>query len=143
MSQTVTVTKRVEIPVKYLKATCGVRYWEDAEVNGKPEADDNPTIPCRQGDDWCPLIDLETGKIEGWPEGVTAKTHYKVCDDGHYWLLDDARRQVGKWWGHYVPDAFLCHGDRGYGDYIILTVGEDGIIAGWKRPSVDPAEWGG
>lgn len=127
---------------KFIEVDAGVRYWEDATVNGEPD-EDGSRIPFRVGDRWRPVIELESGRVVDWPAGVTADIHYKVCDDGHYWLLDDARRQVGKWWGHYVPDAFLCHGDRGYGDYIILTVGEDGIIAGWKRPSVDPAEWGG
>ena len=90
-----TLMRPVEVSVVFLKAECGVRYWEDAEVNGKQEDDDNPTIPCRTGDSWCPVIALDTGKIEGWPEGVTAKTHYKVCDAGRYSLLDAERVEVG------------------------------------------------
>lgn len=127
---------------KFIEVDAGVRYWEDAMVNGV-EDDDGSRIPFRVGDRWCPVIELETGRVVNWPAGMVADIHYKVCDDGDYWLRDDERREVGKWTGDYVPDAFLCHGARGFGDYIIFTVGADGIVAGWERPNVDPAEWGG
>jgi len=32
----------------------------------------------------------------------------------------------------YVPDI-MCPGDEGYGDYIIMTVNESGVIEGWKQ----------
>lgn len=41
----------------------------------------------------------------------------------------------------YVPDDFLCHGDRGYGDYIIMDVSGDGQIAKYERPTPDRSEW--
>lgn len=125
---------------KFIEVDAGVRYWEDAMVNGVEDGDGS-RIPFRIGDRWRPVIELEGGRFVDWPVGVVADIHYKVCDDGEYWLLDDERRRVGTWSGYYVPDAFLCHGDRGYGDYIIFTVGADGIIEGWGRPEVDPAEW--
>ena len=124
-----TITRPVEVEVAFLKAECGVRYWEDAEVNGEREDDDNPTIPCRAGDSWCPVIDLETGKIEGWPEGVTARTHYKVCDAGRYTLLDAERVEVASIDG-YVP-AITAPGGGSYGDYIVMEIGPDGVIANW------------
>ena len=62
------VTTAAKVAVKYLRARCGVRYWEDATVNGETD-EDGSRIPCRKGDDWCPLIELESGQIEGWPEG--------------------------------------------------------------------------
>ena len=124
-----TITRPIEVEVAFLKAECGVRYWEDAEVNGEREDDDGPTIPCRVGDSWCPVIDLETGKIEGWPEGVTAKTHYKVCDAGRYALLDAERVEVAAIDG-YVP-AIMAPGGGSYGDYIVMEIGPDGVIANW------------
>ena len=75
------------VPVKFLRARCGVRYWEDAEVNGKAD-EDGSLIPCRNGEEWCPLIDLAEGRIVDWPPGTTASIHYKVCDEGVYELLD-------------------------------------------------------
>lgn len=117
-----------------------VRYWEDATVNGKDD-DDGTLIPLRDGDSWKPSIDLQSGRIIGWPEGTTAEIHYKVCDDGDYWLADADGTKRMKWRGHYVPDALLCMGDQGYGDYIILDVGSDGQIAEWSFPVIDFDEW--
>lgn len=112
----------------YLQAECGVRYWEDAEVNGV-EDETGDLIPCRSGDSWCPTIVLATGTIEGWPAGVTADIHYKVCDDGRYTLLDANHEKVCTLDG-YVP-KMMCPGGSGYGDYVIMTVGPDGKIGNW------------
>lgn len=117
-----------------------VRYWEDARVNG---ADDNDgtLIPFRIGSLWKPLIRLADGYIIGWPEGTTASIHYKVADQGEYWLTDESQERIAKWKGDYVPDEFLCVGDNGYGDYIIFKVGADGKIAGWTLPDIVDKEW--
>lgn len=127
------------VPVKYIRARCGVRYWEDATVNGE-EDKDGSRIPLREGtaadnDDlnggnWRPTIDLDTGKIEGWPEGTTASIHYKVCDDGDYELLDADRNVVASVYG-YVP-SLMCPEGNGYGDYVIMEIAADGTIAKWK-----------
>lgn len=124
----------------YIEVSAGVRYWEDATVNGTEDAD-GTLIPMRKGDCWAPVIRLADGMVMGWPQGTTADVHFKVCDAGEYWLLDADRKRVAKWAGHYVPDDFLCHGDNGYGDSIIFTVGGDGLIAGWKPPEVDIEQW--
>ena len=117
------------VDVRYLLAACGVRYWEDATVDGVGDADGS-LIPCREGDYWCPAIDLETGKIENWKQGVTANIHYKVCDDGTYALLDEGRQEVVKIDG-YVP-LMLSPKDNGFGDYVIMDIDADGMIQGWK-----------
>lgn len=121
---------------KYILVEAEVRYWEDATVNG--QEDHNGTlIPCREGDLWKPVIRLEDGQIMGWPEGTKAEIHYKVCDQGEYFLGNDKQEKIGKWGSYYVPNEFLCHGDNGYGDYIIFNVDPDGKIKNWKRPSVE------
>lgn len=127
------------VPVKYLRARCGVRYWEDAEINGVQD-EDGSRIPLREGTaadndrlgggNWCPVIDLDTGRIEGWPEGTVASIHYKVCDDGDYELLD-ADRNVVKAIDGYVPNCMCPEGD-GYGDYVIMEIAADGTIAKWR-----------
>lgn len=116
--------------VAYLKAECGVRYWEDATVNGVDD-EDGKLIPCRVGDTWAPVIELATGAIEGWPLGVTAETHYKVCDDGRYTLLDAQKREVCALDG-YVP-SIMCPQGGGYGDYVKMLIGPDGKIADWDN----------
>ena len=70
---------------------------------------------------------------------ANADVHFKVCDQGEYWLLDDDSERVARWAGFYVPDEFLCHGDEGYGDYIIFKVGADGRIEGWAKPEISMA----
>ena len=90
----------------YIEVNAGVRYWEDATINGKEDTDGALT-PFRKGNDWCPVIRLHDGMVIDWPIGTTADVHFKVCDDGEYWLLDEACQRIGKWAGYYVPDAFL------------------------------------
>lgn len=124
----------------YIEVKAEVRYWEDAKVNGEQD-DAGDLIPLRTGVDWRPVIRLADGVIQEWPSGTTADVHYKVCDQGEYWLLDAGRKRIAKWGGYYVPDEFLCHGDRGYGDYIIMCIGEGGGVVGWTPPAVDSSEW--
>ena len=127
---TLTVYRPIEVEAKYLKVEADVRYWEDGSVNGQPDSDENPTIPCRKGNGWAPVIELDTGKITGWPGGTTAEVHYKVCDAGRYALLDESRSELVAIDG-YVP-AIMSPGGRGYGDYIIMSIGPDGQIADWQ-----------
>jgi hypothetical protein len=121
-----TITQK---PVRYLRARCGVRYWEDAKVNGVADTEGN-LIPGRVGTSWCPLIDLETGKIENWTPGTTADIHYKVADDGDYVLLD-ADRNVVKEIEGYVP-SIMSPKESGHGDYVIMDIDGDGVIQNWE-----------
>jgi hypothetical protein len=119
----------VEYDAKFLHVRAGVRYWDDAKVNGQEDVDGS-LIPFKKGDDWCPIIEIDTGKIQGWPEGVEADIHYKVCDDGDYTLFTNAKNQIIDISG-YVPNC-MCPNDEGYGDYIIMQVNGDGLIDGWN-----------
>ena len=120
----------------YIEVSAGVRYWEDATINGVN--DDNGTLtPFKRGYDWCPVIRLADGQVMDWPQGTVADIHFKVCDDGEYWLLDESKQRIGKWGGYYVPNDFLCHGDTGHGDYIILKINAEGVIQKWEQPFVE------
>lgn len=120
----------IDIHPTHLLAEAGVRYWEDATVNGV-EDEDGKLIPGRHGDLWRAKINLAAGRIEDWPAGTTADIHYKVCDAGEYWLLDADGNRLAHQEG-YVPSG-MCHGANGYGDYIIMTVGPDGVIANYQN----------
>ena len=124
-------TKQAEVilEAKYLKAELGVRYWEDATVNGVSD-EDGELIPFRHGEAWCPTIDLDAGIIVDWPDGVTADIHYKVCDDGKYAILDSEGRTLKEYEG-YVP-SMLSPKESGHGDYVIMDVGPDGKIDKFK-----------
>lgn len=123
------LNEEVSKEVRYLQAECGVRYWEDASVNGAEDTD-GTLIPLRVGDEWRPIIDLTTGFILGWPTGTAADVHYKVCDAGIYKLLDVDKNVVHQIDG-YVPDI-MSPGGAGYGDYVIMTIGSDGHIENWS-----------
>ena len=116
--------------VRYLRCNAGVRYWKNAEVNGEEDDDDNPRIPCIDEDGrWNILIDIKTGQVLNWTKGVTAKVFYKVCDDGIYTAYNNEMNKVYEI-EDYVPDI-LAIDDTGYGDYIALTIDENGYIKDW------------
>ncbi len=121
--------KKVEIEIKFLSVIAGVRYWEDATVNGV-EDETGELIPCRVDDAWCPEIDIDNGVIINWAKGTIADIHYKICDDGTYILKDADFNEVARKEG-YVPDT-MCPEGEGYGDYIIMKVDENGKISKWN-----------
>lgn len=125
----ITVLGHKEYQVKTLLVDAAVRYWEDADINGVEDSEGN-LVPCREGESWKPIIDIETGVITNWKQGTVAKIHYKVCDAGIYKLADEAGNIVKELAG-YVPEI-MCPGGEGYGDYIIMRVDENGKIDNWK-----------
>lgn len=127
------------IKEKYIEVNAGVRYWEDAILNG--QSDEKGEIPLRRGDCWSPVINLFTGEVLNWPDGYEAQVHYKVCDAGEYWILDENKNRILKWKDYYVPNDFLCVKKNGYGDYIILNILKDGKIENWKTPYIDEEKW--
>ena len=124
---------------RFIEVDAGVRYWEDASLNGAEDTEGK--VPLRNGDAWQPTIELATGRVLDWPTGVEADIHYKVCDAGQYWLLDEDRKRIAKWADYYVPNDILCVGDNGYGDYIIFKVAGDGVICNWRAPRLDSEDW--
>jgi hypothetical protein len=131
MKRTIKVEKEVEI--KTLSVRAKVRYWEDATVNGKEDIDGR-RIPCRKGDNWCPVIEIDTGIIRNWSKGLRAEIHYKVSDEGVYELKDADGETIAEMEG-YVPDM-MSPEEEGFGDYIIMVVNENGQIAN-RQPNVD------
>jgi len=126
----VTIKIEKEVDVKTLKVNAKVRYWEDTSVNGIEDSDGN-LIPCRNGDNWSPIIDVDSGIITNWRKGTSADIHYKVCDCCAWELLDEKGNFVVGENDGYVPET-LSPADSGYGDYIIMKVDVDGIIQDWS-----------
>lgn len=147
-----TVTENVS--VKYLQVESHIRYVEDGYVNGEPDIEfweqeegneaRMPFVEKRYETEetlwgpkqlynyyWCPLINVDEGRIMFWPEGKTAVIHYKTCDENVVKLLTDNKgsKPVFHYEG-YVPSILDTKGD-GYGDYIIMTVDEEGYIEGF------------
>ena len=128
MKTKIKVEKEVEL--KTLIVHAEVRYWEDAEVDNV-EDENGYLIPCRVGDSWKPIIDIDSGIITNWEEGKIAKIHYKVCDCCGWELLDSDGNIILSSEDGYVPKT-LCPAENGYGDYIIMYVNEKGIIEDWE-----------
>ncbi len=115
-----------EYDVKEVKVVVAVRYGEDDIPND---------FPMRQDDTWEAYIDIETGKIQYWPEGKSGRLHMKVCDEGCYYLIDRKGDLVKSIEQDYVPNG-LSPGK--YGDYIDLHINEQGVITNWpKHPSFE------
>jgi hypothetical protein len=74
-------------------------------------------------------IDIETGTIQNW-NGKEVNLFDKLCDEGTFELIYDGN-VIAQYEHEYVPD-FLCIGTEGYGDYIALSINEDGIIKDWN-----------
>lgn len=121
----ITLKVEKEFDAKFLQVEAGVRYWEDASVDGIDDEEGN-LIPCRVNDRWCPLIAIDTGFISNWERGKSAEIHYKVCDDGKYTLLDGNNEMIKTLEDYVISDL------TDDSDYIILSVNEDGFIENWK-----------
>lgn len=119
---------------KTLVLRAGVRYWEDSTVNGIKD-EDGLLIPFRERSNWCPIIDLDNGIVQHWPKGTIADIHYKVCDQCSWTILDGDGAEIYSREDGYVPNI-LCPRGGGYGDYIIMTIGPNGAIEGWKNTDV-------
>lgn len=123
-----------EVDIHTLDVRAKVRYFEDAIVNGVEDVNGD-LMPCMDRGIWKPLINLDTGIIENWTQGKTASVHYKVCDAGCYYLLEEDGDCVLSIEEDYVP-KILCPKENGYGDYIIMDIDENGQIANWN-PTIE------
>ncbi len=149
MKMNINIRTTVDVKTLFIKA--GVRYWQDGEVNGQDdisfeeqEKGVKPRMPfavltgkktgiAPKGEyQWQIKIDLESGKILDWPQGTTAKVHYKTCDDNTFIILDEHGNQIGQEYMSYVP-PFL--GEEG--DYIIFEILEDGTIKDFRCTGED------
>lgn len=133
----ITFLEEVTHEVTTLKVRANARYWEDAIINDVEDTTGS-LIPCREGDMWRPVIDIDQGLITNWTIGVTASIHYKICDEGCYQLINDKGDVVAEKEG-YVPKCMSPKED-GYGDYIIMDIDEKGYIKNWKKDFSDIGE---
>jgi len=140
MKITAKVTEEKEFEAKFIQVNADVRYWGDAQINGE-STENGENVPFKNGDTWEPLIDIDKGIIVDWPEGTEASFYFKVCDAGSYHLLDENKEVIASIENNYVPNG-LCHGEEGFGDYIILSVNKDGSIAGYEN-QIDIDDWFG
>lgn len=104
-----------QVNVQYIKLSVPVRY-DDEDIPYD--------FPLRNGDIWQATINLDTHKIENWPQGKSGRVFMKVCDEGSYYLLDDNQDIIKEISDCYVPDCI----PNKYGDYVNLHIDETGKI---------------
>ena len=128
----VTIQVPKEIEVTHILIDVPVEYGEEDIPND---------FPLRKGDNWTARINIDTGKIEGWPADAGAQEIYmKVCDRGTYVLYSNEEK-VATREDDYVPNAVI---PGEYGDYIDLQIAADGTITNWpKKPDVSAFFGGG
>lgn len=139
----VIVNRPVEIDIKTLFVKAHVRYPEDSMIQEGPDDEwaeddaDQPKMPCMEYIDcrykgwyWRPVIDLETGRIINWKQGVRASISYKVCDEFECEVKDSNNAIVASYNGYVLN--FMAITDEGYGDYIYLDIDENGMIEDWS-----------
>lgn len=123
-----TVRRTVTLDVKYVRLSVAVRYDDD----------DMPyDFPFRVNDLWDVTIDIDTGRILDWPQGVSHDLCMKVCDDGSYWLLSEDKSVVSAIENDYVPHSVI---PGSYGDYIELDIDPTGLIRNWD-PDLEEDGW--
>ena len=130
---------------KYLTIISKPRYWEDSQIKEfnsneyQYDTEEGDIIPCKNNSLWELVVDIEYGKILNWTNGVSAKIHYKVVDQGNYVIFDNKLNCTYHRIDEYVP-KFLSIDDNGYGDYIIITIDENGFIRNWNPESIEIEE---
>ena len=129
---------KIEKTVDLATAECQIfaRYWENSEINGVEDDASSPKMPCVESVEhfyygqkklaWCPIIDLDNGRILNWSQGNVAKIHYKSCDENVVVIKDRNGEEVKDYTG-YVPN-FLDPYRDGYGDYVIMGIDSNGYI---------------
>lgn len=129
MNAKIKVEKEFDLKTLFVKA--GVRRWESSEVDGESDTEEGNNIPCKVGELWCPIIDIDSGIIQNWEIGKTADIHYKVADCLGFEIKDANNETILSEEDGYVPNT-LCINGEGYGDYLILQIEETGKIKDWK-----------
>ena len=131
----VTIQVHKEIEVSHIIIDVPVEYGEEDIPNDFPLRVKRPqTHPRLTADRWVAAVNIDTGKIEGWPATAGARELYmKVNDAGIYTLCVDEGARVSRK-HEYVPHGVVPGED---GDYIILKIAADGTITNWpKKPDV-------
>ena len=121
-----TINKPVEVNIRWVNITVPVRY-EDEDIPYD--------FPLRSNDVWRATVDIDTGRINDWPEGKSGRLQMKVTDCGVYTLRDEDNQVVAEIEQGYVPHGVV---PGSFGDYIELQINEQGVITNWpKHPDLD------
>ena len=113
--------------------------WADTLVNGINDTPDGDNIPCKFGGTWCPVIEIDTGRILNWKKGTTASIHYKLPGALGYEVADEYGKIIVDTIVSSVPKT-LSIGTNGYKNTIIMNIVENGMIQDWEFEVSDFAD---
>jgi len=120
-----------EVEIKTIVIDIAPRHIGDSDDDDMPT--DFPLLNSNKAF-WQARVDIDTGVIEGWPQGDAREMNVKVCDQGRYTLLDADSKEVARIIDDYVPNG-VVPGE--YGDYVELSIDETGRITNWpEKPDV-------
>jgi len=105
--------------------------WANTLVNGVNDTPDGNNIPCKFGVTWCPVIEIDTGRIINWKKGTTASIHYKLPGALGYEVADEYEEIIVDTIVSSVPKT-LSIGTNSYKNTIIMDIDENGVIANWN-----------
>lgn len=122
------VLRPVEIEITHIHLSLPVRYEEEDMPND---------FPLRIGELWEAMVEIDSGRIEDWPQGKEGEFYMKVVDMGTYTLYgpspkDGSRAVLAELNEEYVPHG-VVPGE--WGDYVHLKINGHGVITNWPRPS--------
>lgn len=109
-------------------------YWDENDIEHECD-NENPEIPCFDGHNWKPIIDINTGKILNWDKPYAAYVFGKICDE-FCCKVKGINGEVLIDYEGYVPDCMAIL-SNGFGDYIDMMVNSDGIIQDWNFTQQD------
>ena len=79
------------------------------------------------------MVDLAEHKVLGWSEEKGFIHMWgKIIDYGTYTLFDASMKPLSQICG-YVPNTLIPPYERGFGDYLELTINPDGSLPNWKE----------
>jgi len=128
--------KEISYP-RYLKVVANPRYLEDTYLNGKEDKEGEICIYDNDKQILDFVIDMVEGKILNWNNTQGAKIHYKIADEGKYYLIEYISQHMysikKEYSSYYVVDELLAIDRNGYGDYMIMEVDKNGYIKNYPN----------
>lgn len=119
-----TIQQPLEIEIAHVLIQAPINYGEEDIPND---------FPLRVADVWIARIEMDTGRIVGWPQGRAEKMFITVKDTGTYTLLSPSGAHLATR-QDYVPHG-VVPGDCG--DTLEFDINSDGVITNWpKKPDV-------
>lgn len=124
MKATIKIKKEIELQT--VRVVIPIReYNEDIPAD----------LPFLKDGVWDVVIDLDSHKIIGWPDGYVANFCEKVRDGGNYYLRDATGEVILSIEENYVPNDLL---PGEYGDYLEMEIDGNGIVTNWPDfPSIE------